>query len=348
MSDAILQIGFGAFGPTHVQAWQALGMEERLIIADPRPEARQTAAALAPRSRQVADYRQTLGDCLAVDILTPTDTHAELACAALAAGKPAFIEKPIVATAAQARSVLRHARLSQRVVMGGHYFRFHPKSLELQRQIGAGALGTLRLLNGRFAGFKRTRTDSGALHNDAVHFLDLFCWLVDALPDRVFAVTRDHFARGLDDMTILVLEWNDGPVAQIEAGYVQPGKWPDAVVPGAITSKEIAVSGSRGAVEIDYAAETYIEHRVAHENRHGVWTPRFAGPAAPRTVPAADAVAVLTAELGEFLRRIDGGQMPSAYAGDGLDGGGNMALLLEAVEVSAREKRVVEMRETTK
>lgn len=316
-------------------------MAQRLIVADPDRDARARAAVLAPQCRQIADYRQALPDCAAVDILTPTDTHYAIACEALAAVKPLFIEKPVVATSAQARDLVTRARAAAQTVMAGYYFRFHPKSLELRRQIAADDLGRLRLLSGRFAGFKRTRRDSGALHNDAVHFLDLFCWLGGSLPDHAFAVTRDHFGRGLDDMTLIVLQWNDGPVAQIEAGYVQPGKWPDTVVPGAITSKEIAVSGSQGAIEIDYAAETYVEHRVAHENRDGVWTPRFAAPAAHRKVADADAVAVLTAELSDFLRRIKTGDRPTGFADDGLDGGLNMAKLLEAVETSAREHRVV-------
>jgi predicted dehydrogenase len=292
---------------------------------------------LAPQCRQIGDYRAVLKDCAAVDILTPTDTHHAIACAALDAGKPIFIEKPVVASTAQARDLAAHA---SPIVMAGYYFRFHPKSLELRGQIQAGELGELRLLTGRFAGFKRTRKDSGVLHNDAVHFLDLFCWLVGSLPARVFAVTRDHFARGLDDMALITLEWRNGPVAQIEAGYGQPGRWPDAVVPGAITSKEIAVSGSLGAVEIDYAAETYIHHDVTHQSEAGVWTPRFSTQAAPRTVPAADAVAVVSAELAAFLQRIETGEQPTGFAADGLDGGLNMAVLLEAIETSAREQRV--------
>ncbi len=342
MSGDILQIGFGAFGPTHLRAWQALGMEERLVVADPAPQARQAAARLAPRARQVEDYRSALPNCRAVDLLTPTDTHHAIACDAVAAGKPVFIEKPVVATLAQARDLAARAGGP---VMAGYYFRFHPKSLELRRQIAAGELGKLRLLSGRFAGFKRTRRDSGVVHNDAVHFLDLFCWLVGRLPERVFAVTRDHFARAMDDMAVIVMEWDDGPVAQVEAGYVQPGRWPDAVVPGAITSKEITVSGTLGAVEIDYAVETYVVHQVTHVQEAGIWTPRFAADAAPRNVPAADAVGVLTAELAAFLRRVEGAEWPAGFAADGLDGGLNMARLLEAIETAARERRVVVLRE---
>lgn len=346
--QSILQIGFGAFGATHLQAWQTLGMADRLIVADPNEPARAAAAALAPQSRQVADFRSALDECFAVDVLTPTDTHAAIACAALDAGKPVFVEKPMIGSTAEAERLLRHAQAANRPVVGGYYFRFHPKSLELRRQIQAGALGRLRLLSGRFAGFKRTRSDSGVVQNDAVHFLDLFCWLVGALPERVFALTRDHFDRGLDDLALISLEWTNGPVAQIEAGYVQPGKWPDAVVPGAVTSKEIAVSGALGAVEIDYAAETYVQHKVAHENHSGTWTPRFDGPAISHKVAAADAVQVVTAELKDYLRRIETPAPSSGFAGDGLDGGYSMALLLEAVEKSAREKRVVAMQEGTR
>ena len=63
-------------------------------------------------------------------------------------------------------------------------------------------------------------------------------------------------------------------------------------------------------------------------------------------MPAADAEAVLTAELFDFLRRIVGDASPTTvYEADGLDGALNMARLIEALEISARERRVVELHE---
>ena len=342
----ILQIGYGAFGRTHARAWQALGRAAELIVADPDLAAHARLAADLPQARAVADYSEALGQCCAVDILTPTDTHCRIALEALKAGRPVFVEKPVVISLAEARALRDAACQARQPVMGGNYFRFHPKSIELRATIQAGDLGELRLLTGRFAGYKRARSDSGVLQNDAVHFTDLFCWLVGRLPDAVHALTRDHFGRGMADTALLALEWRNGPLAQIECGYVQPGRWPDAVVPGALTSKEIAASGSKGAVEIDFAAETYVCHKVIHEQIEGIWTPRFVAPAASRNVPAADAEAVLTAELFDFLRRIVGDASPTTvYEGDGLDGALNMARLIEALEISARERRVVELHE---
>ncbi len=342
----ILQIGYGAFGPVHARAWRAAGIAD-LVVADPDPAARARATADDPRLNLVEDYRDVLPTCRAVDILTPTPTHCTIALDALRAGKPAFVEKPVVSSFAEAQILRRQALSTELPLMAGYYFRHHPKSIELQRQIGMGALGNLRLLTGKFAGYKRARTDSGVLHNDAVHYLDLFCWLVGRLPDRVFALARDHFGRDMDDTMLILLDWSGGPAAQIECGYVQPGRWPDAVVAGALTSKEIAVSGAKGAVEIDFAAETYVDHSVTHENRDGAWTPHFHAPAASRNVPAADAVAVLTAEFVEFLGRLEGAAPKDGFAADGLDGAWRMALLLEAITTSAESRQAVTIREPT-
>ncbi|MGE0659014.1 MAG: Gfo/Idh/MocA family protein [Reyranellaceae bacterium] len=342
----ILQIGYGAFGPTHARAWRAAGIED-LVVADPDPCARDRALSDDARLRVVEDYREALPACRAVDILTPTPTHCAIALEALRTGKPAFVEKPVVSTLVEAQILRRQALSAGLPLMAGYYFRYHPKCIELQWQIGTGALGELRLLTGKFAGYKRARIDSGVLHNDAVHFLDLFCWLVGRLPDRAFALARDHFGRGMDDTMLILLDWSGGPAAQIECGYVQPGRWPDTVVAGALTSKEIAVSGAKGAVEVDFAAETYVEHRVTHENRDGVWTPHFHAPAASRNVPPADAVAVLTAEFTEFLGRLDGAAPDTGFAADGLDGAWRMALLLEAIATSAASRQAITIREPT-
>jgi predicted dehydrogenase len=326
----ILQIGFGAFGQTHLRAWQALGLADRLTIADPRAEARAAAKAIAPQIKDVADYRDALGECDAVGIVTPSDTHHTIAAGVLDAGKPVLIEKPIVASLAQARDLAARAAKAAVVVRGGYYFRYHPKTVALRTMVRDGALGDLRFLSGKFAGLKRSRADSGALLNDAVHFLDLFVWLLGQAPRSIHAVTRDHFGRGMEDFALLTLQFEGGAVAQIETGYIQPGRWPDAVVPGAITSKEIAVSGSKGTVEIDYAGESITHRAVRHERNGDSWQPVFAD-TAPLVAAAATPVEVVTGELAAFLAAIDRRDKGS----DALDGGVTMARLLEAAARSA-------------
>lgn len=339
LAVTILQIGCGAFGPVHLAAWRALGLARNLVVADPRPDLAEVIAAAAPGARLVADWRDALGKVDIVDILTPSDTHHAIAKAALAAGKDLFIEKPVTVTAAEAAELERLAEASRRIVQCGLYFRFHPKAQRLKALVAAGDFGRLRFLSGRFLGLKRARGDSGALHNDAVHFIDLLTWVAGERPRTLYAQARDHFGRGMDDLAVLQLTFPSGAAALIETGYIQPGRWPDTITPGAVTTKEVAVAGERAIVEIDFAAETARMQRGAHRLVDGIWRPDY-GPSEDPGWPAADPVGVVTAELAHFLDCVATRRMPEA----GLrDCGTGPAAVIEAAIASARENRVVEI-----
>lgn len=339
MAISILQIGCGAFGPVHLAAWRALGLADRLVVADPRADTVRMVHAICPTARVVADWRAVLAAADLVDILTPSDTHHAIAKVALAAGKDLFIEKPVTVTAAEALELERLAAAGRRIVQCGLYFRFHPKAQALQAMVAAGAFGRLRFLSGRFLGLKRARGDSGALHNDAVHFIDLLSWLAGEMPRTVYAVARDHFGRGMDDLAVLQLVYPSGAAALIETGYIQPGRWPDAVTPGAVTSKEIAIAGEAAVAEIDFAAERAQVQRGAHRPVDGIWKPDY-GPVEDPGWPAADPVAVVTAELAHFLDCVAARQAPVAGLRDCAVG---PAAVIEAAIASARGNRVVEI-----
>ncbi|MGH6915255.1 MAG: Gfo/Idh/MocA family protein, partial [Geminicoccales bacterium] len=181
--------------------------------------------------------------------------------------------------------------------------------------------------------FKRARGDIGVSANDAVHFLDLFNWLSGSPPAEVFAAQRDHFGRGLDDLSLILLTWPDGTLGKIEASYIQPGRQPDNVMANALTTKTVEVCGSEGALQIDFQAERLIWHRVRHERRDdGLWHPVFGDAIVPKLEPRG-AVEVVESQLTEFLDHVAQRTAPEADARRcGLD----MALLLEAIAESAR------------
>lgn len=337
MTLTVLIAGYGAFGPVHLDAWRRLGYGAGLIIADPNPQSRARARAHCPEATLVADWREALARAHAVDILTPSGTHHAIGMEALAAGKHLFIEKPVTTTAAEAADLLAAAQQAQRIVQCGLYFRFHPKAQALKRMIAGGEFGRLRYLSGRFLGLKRARGDSGVLHNDAVHFVDLLGWLAGSAPVSVYATARDHFGRGLDDLAVLQITYADGAAALVETGYVQPGRWPDAVVPGAITTKEIAVAGERAVAEIDFAAERAILQRGAHRLRDGTWMPDYAPRETPDW-PAADPVGVVAAELAHFVACIETGSAPAAGLAEC---GVRLGRVIDAAILSARTNQVV-------
>lgn len=330
----VLQVGLGAFGQNHLRAWQDIGLRDELWIADVNP-ARLAAARRAFGLREdqaTTDPASVLDRVDVVDIVTGTDTHYDLCARALGAGKDVFIEKPMTATADQARRIRDLVARHSRVLQVGYYYRCHPAAIRTRELVASGTLGHVRYLSGAFMGFKRARTDVGVTQTDAVHFIDLFNYLVHAFPERVHAVTRDHFGRGLEDFSLVILEYPGGIVAKVESGYIQPGRWRDRVVANAFTTKDVAVCGSEATVEIDFEQERLDLHKVRHELCDGVWTARVEGSQTPN-LGTKSPVQMIAAELRGFLDAVSTRQPPEANE---LACGVVVADIVECIHASAR------------
>ncbi len=330
----VLQVGLGAFGLNHLRAWVDAGMRDSYWVVEQDEAKLRQAAGLfgVPSERLGTDFRRLLGRVDVVDIVTPTDNHFDVCMAALEAGKDVFIEKPMTMTAAQAVRVRETVARTGRILQVGYYYRFHPASQRVKAALDNGDLGDIRYLGGSFMGFKRARNDVGVTHTDAVHFIDLFNWLIGRFPEKVYAVVRDHFGRGLEDWSLVVLHYPGGIVGRVESGYIQPGRWRDKVVANAFTTKEIFVCGAKATAEVDYEQEVLHVHRVHHELRQGVWTAVVDG---TETLNAGTAtpVQMIVAELRAFLDAVRTRQKPSA---DEITAGVAMAHLVEAIYESAR------------
>ncbi len=335
----ILQVGLGNFGRNHLKAWAELGLTGDLYLADlaTTEAAREWARYNLPADRVVADYRKILDRVDVVDVVTPSDSHYAICREALARGKDVFVEKPMVMTSEEAVALAHDVQQGRRILQVGYYYRFHPISALAKEAVDGGRLGELRYLSGRFMGFKRPRRDVGVTHTDGIHFLDLFNWLLGSHPREVYAVTRDHFGRGLEDFSMVICHYPGGQVATVESGYIQPGQWKDKVVPNALTTKEIAVVGSRATLEVDFEIERVTLHDVHHELKEGAWAVVHGGATTP-LLPPASPVDQIGQELRAFLRSVETRQEPGANV---VDSGLMLASLMEAIYASARARTEV-------
>lgn len=226
----VLLVGLGRWGEKHLRVLTELGVE--VWAADVSEERRQYAErAGVDRTRVVADFRTALPHVDAVDLVTPADNHLALASACLRAGKHCFVEKPLARTVAEGRALAAEVAATGCRLQIGHIFRFHPVTEVLRERLAGGALGAIRYCTGRFAGFKRPRTDVGVTQTDAIHYFDLFAYLLQQPATAVTATLRDHLGRGLDDCSFCTVEYGAIP-AMIEAGYFAPGTQRDCVIVG--------------------------------------------------------------------------------------------------------------------
>ncbi|MEO3474950.1 Gfo/Idh/MocA family oxidoreductase [Roseomonas sp. CAU 1739] len=331
----LLLIGCGAFGRVHVAALRRLGVAAMAFDAD-------GAVAAATGLPVVQDIEAGLAACDAAIVATPVPTHVPVATTVLLAGRDLFLEKPATETAAESEALADLAEQMGCIAQVGLYFRFHPKAVALRRMVADGAFGRLHYLAARFSGLKRARGDSGALLNDAVHFADLLPWIAGEAPARIFATMADPLGRGREDLAVIQMMFASGLTAMIEAGCVLPGRWPDAVVPGAETRKEVVAAGSDALAEVDFAAESFALRRGSHAPAaHGAWLPQHA-PREAVAIPAADPVEVVAAELTAFIEAVRTRGEPEAGLRSGAVAPGR---ILDAARRSATEMRVVAQEE---
>jgi predicted dehydrogenase len=221
----VLLVGLGRWGEKHLRVLGELGVE--LWVADVSAERRAFAVkAGVAAARAVDDFRRALPHVDAVDIVTPADNHLELAGACLRAGRDCFIEKPLTLTVDEGR------RLAALVA----------------------ETGRVRYCTGRFAGFKRPRTDVGVTQTDAIHYFDLFAYLLGRPATAVTATLRDHLGRGLDDCSFTTVEYGDVP-AFVEAGYFAPGTYRDCVIVG----EQGTLAADFGSSEVRVLANRHVE-----------------------------------------------------------------------------------------
>lgn len=167
---------------------------------------RERAAAVARRFgvAQVARSMEELVGCTAVDVvgvLTPPASHADVAMAALEAGKHVYVEKPLALTVEECEAMVGAAQRRGCVAVTGFHMRFHRLLREAKRIVRSGRLGTvesIRLVwhsprgDAGAPGWKTRRAQGGgALVEIGVHHLDMVRFLLADEFEEVVAQTRD-------------------------------------------------------------------------------------------------------------------------------------------------------------
>jgi len=197
----------------------------------------------------------------------------------------------------------------------------------MRERIRSGSVGPVRYCTGRFAGFKRPRTDVGVTQTDGIHYFDLFAHLLDCEPTAVTATLRDFLGRGMDDLGFCAVEYGQVP-AFVEAGYFAPGTYRDCVIVG----ERETLSGDFGTAEVKVLANRHVKQGSAWNAPEGAAeTHKATGPEP------------LSHELKLFLEACAHGTAPAVDVGAGL-----LALrVVEAAHLSSKLGRRVFVSESS-
>ncbi|MCP3822273.1 Gfo/Idh/MocA family oxidoreductase [Streptomyces sp. A3M-1-3] len=208
-------VGYAFMGAAHSQGWRTAGrvfdLPARPVLAAVCGRDRTAVRAAAEKHGWAAaetDWRDLIArdDVQIVDICTPGDSHAEIAIAALAAGKHVLCEKPLANTVEEAEAMVAaaaRAGLNGQVAMVGFNYRRAPAIAYARRLIAEGRLGALRhvrvtylqdwLVDPEFPlawRLQREHAGSGALGDLGAHIIDLAQYLAGEPVVGVSALTE--------------------------------------------------------------------------------------------------------------------------------------------------------------
>ncbi len=284
----IAMIGHGFMGSAHSQGWRVAPRffdlprhPDMTVVVGRNADSVRAAAEKWGWSESATDWRQVIArdDIDVVDIVTPGNTHAEIAIAALEAGKHVLCEKPLANTVAEAEAMQQAAAVAAghgvRSMVGFTYRRV-PATTFARDLIAAGRIGEIRQVRAEYLQdwlmdpeapltwrLDKELAGSGALGDIGAHAVDLAEFITGqrlvsvsgvietlvserpVLGEGVGLSGTAGTARGpvtVDDVALFAGRLESGALASFEATRFRTGRK---------NALRIEVSGSRGAIAFD-------------------------------------------------------------------------------------------------
>ncbi len=304
----VAMIGYGFMGAAHSQGWRTAprvfdlpAEPEMAVLVGRNAEAVAAAAHKWGWAQSSTDWREVIprDDIDVVDIVTPGDSHAGIAIAALEAGKHVLCEKPLANTVAEAEAMAeaaeRAAAKGIRAMVGFTYRRV-PAVTFLRNLIAEGAVGTVNQVRASYRQdwlvdpdmplawrLQKEHAGSGALGDIGAHAIDLAQFVTGLNLEKVSG-TIDTIVKerplldsgsGLsgtagvgmgkvtvDDIAIFTGRFESGALASFEASRFATGRK---------NALQIEVSGDKGALAFDLEDLNSVQFydRTAPSDRQG-------------------------------------------------------------------------------
>ncbi|WP_086849116.1 Gfo/Idh/MocA family protein [Amycolatopsis kentuckyensis] len=360
-------VGHAFMGAVHSHAWRSVHrffdppLVPRLAVLGGRDEARAKAAAEKFGWEDVeTDWRKLVArdDVGLVDVCTPGDSHAEIAIAALAAGKHVLCEKPLANSVAEAEAMAEAARRARergvRAMVAFNYRRV-PALAHARKLVAGGALGEIRHVRSVYLQdwlsdprapmtwrLRKESAGSGALGDLGAHIVDAAQFVTGEVITGVSALTNTFVKQRpaetggtdevtVDDTALFLARLSGGAVATFEATRFALGRK---------NAMRLEVNGSKASLAFDFESmnelqwyegsgtEAGFRRILVTEPQHpyvGAWWP-------PGHLLGYEHT--FTHEVADLLDAIGAGTDPEPGFDDGL----RVQRVLAAVERSAAEE----------
>lgn len=236
-------IGSGLKAAEYAQSWAKMPELEFVVLADTSAPSRQRLidvclAAGAPEPAAYEDYRQMLAEWRdkldIVYISTPHAFHGEQAAAVAEAGLDLFLEKPMVTTVAEAKTLIAAQQKSNVTIVTAFQGGLSPLVLDTRQRALSGEFGELIAISGtiweswsnNYAGHWKQQPEisgGGFMFDTGAHMMNTVCLLANSDFSSVSAYMNNH-GKAVDIATAVSARLDNGALVTLTAaGEGPPG-----------------------------------------------------------------------------------------------------------------------------
>ncbi|WP_035778167.1 Gfo/Idh/MocA family oxidoreductase [Arthrobacter sp. 35/47] len=292
-------VGYAFMGAAHSHAWRTaprffdLPLQPELsVLVGRNASAAAEAASRMGWNETATDWREVLqrDDIDLIDICTPGDTHAEIAIAALEAGKHVLCEKPLANSVEEAERMVAAAEAAAQrgvLAMCGYSYRRTPALTLARELVQEGRIGTIRHVRAQYLQdwlsdentpltwrMDKDKAGSGSLGDIGAHIIDAAQWITGSNIAGVSALMETFVTerpvggdlvglggkgdasgkRGpvtVDDAAAFTARFDDGAIGVFEATRFALGR-KNAI--------RLEINGSKGSIAYDFEDMNVLEY----------------------------------------------------------------------------------------
>ncbi|MDR2720001.1 MAG: Gfo/Idh/MocA family oxidoreductase [Nitrososphaerota archaeon] len=244
-------IGTGFWGKNHARVYKELENTNLVAICDVDPERAKTIAnqygvkAYTNSSDMLRDP-----EIQAVSVCTWSIKLAEETLKCLSADKHVLVEKPMATDTKQAQTLIDTAKANDLYLSVGFLTRFIPGLQQIRHAVETKNIGELvSATSKRVAQWPERIGDVGVVKDTAIHDIDVMQFISGEKTASVYAKMGNMRHRQFEDYAQIMLTYESGKTAFIEANWLTPYK-----------TRTLNVTGSEAIMRLDYnSQELWIE-----------------------------------------------------------------------------------------
>jgi predicted dehydrogenase len=248
-------LGTGSLGKEHARIYAELAAAKKVEFVGVYDVVVETAKKFAEKFsvRAFSSIEEAAAASDALNIVTPTITHFDIAKVLLAQRKHLLVEKPMTDDSAQAAELIQIAQKNNCVLQVGHIERFNP----VLKYLETVATEPRFIETHRLSPYPARSTDIGVVLDLMIHDLDVVLAFVKSPVTSVDAVGIPVLSKS-EDIANARIRFANGCVANLTASRVSPERMRKIRVfsGGAMTSY----------VSLDYRAQEGFIYRIARDD----------------------------------------------------------------------------------